>query len=109
MPKDLRQKILEARDKARDNAITSLAGYKFIMFGYWAARWVGLNQLVDKEDRNLNPFKLFVLVARGAIMQADHRQTGLVEPLYLSSAGNLERTGARYSMFRKMKRQEEGG
>ncbi len=48
--------------KAEEKAWKALAGYKFWMFGYWAAIWVHLNRLDGK--RRPNPFKNLVLKAR---------------------------------------------
>ena len=52
----------EALKEAEAKAWKSLAGYKFYMFGYWAARWVQVNK--DGEFRKPNPFKELVLLAR---------------------------------------------
>ena len=49
---------------AEYQAITSLAGYKFIMFGYHAAVWVTVNQLLPREEQKGNPFQRFVKLAR---------------------------------------------
>ncbi len=54
----LEDHLLEAETKA----IQALAGYKFQMFGYWAAIWVHLNKLDDV--RRPNPFRALVLEAR---------------------------------------------
>ena len=55
-------RIKEAKAEAFETAIDSLARYKFMMFGYWAAIWVHLNQLdADKEH---NPFKELIEKAR---------------------------------------------
>lgn len=55
-------KIKEAKVEAFETAIDSLARYKFIMFGYWAAIWVHLNQLDSNKERN--PFRELVEKAR---------------------------------------------
>ena len=60
----LRDRVLEARDRHGAKAWASLSGYKFWMFGYHAAAWVQLNQLVDKADRLNNPFRALVHAAR---------------------------------------------
>ena len=54
---DLEMEMSQAEAKAWD----SLARYKFIMFGYWAAIWVHLNHIggFDKP----NPFKPIVSMA----------------------------------------------
>lgn len=48
--------------EAETKALRALAGYKFYMFGYWAARWVQLNK--DGGFRKPNPFKDYVALAR---------------------------------------------
>jgi len=55
-------KIEEAKQEAFETAIDSLARYKFMMFGYWSAIWVHLNQLDDKKEHN--PFSKLVSLAR---------------------------------------------
>jgi len=54
--------IRPARAKAYEKAIQALAGYKFLMFGYWAAEWVKLNKLDPKPLPN--PFKGLVQAGR---------------------------------------------
>lgn len=54
--------IKEHKQEAFEKALNSLARYKFIMFGYWAAIWVHLNQIDD--DKEPNPFKELVQKAR---------------------------------------------
>jgi hypothetical protein len=51
-----------AMKEAEEKAIASLAGYKFMMFGYWAAIWVHLNRL-SRAGRK-SPFSLLVTLAR---------------------------------------------
>jgi len=54
---------LEAeRNQAHRKALQSLARYKFMMFGYWAAVWVHLNRLCPKKEPN--PFAALVRIAR---------------------------------------------
>lgn len=55
---DLRRHLYEAEEKAW----TSLARYKFQMFGYWAAIWVHLNR-IGKFKRK-NPWRVLVKAAR---------------------------------------------
>ena len=55
-------KIAEAKQEAYEKAIDSLARYKFMMFGYWAAIWVHLNLLDNKQEGN--PFRELVVMAR---------------------------------------------
>lgn len=49
---------------AEEKAWKSLAGYKFYMFGYWAAAWVKYNHLLPADMRRPNPFKGLVKVAK---------------------------------------------
>ncbi len=49
------------RDDAAKKGIESLARYKFMMFGYWAAMWVHFNRLGDWRP---NPFRFLVEAAR---------------------------------------------
>ena len=57
------QRILKAElELAEEKAIKALAGYKFMMFGYWAAIWVHLNQ-VGQFNRP-SPFAEYVKLAR---------------------------------------------
>ena len=54
-------------ESAEKKAWEALAGYKFWMFGYHAARWVNYNQLLTKENRKNNPFISAVKLARSKI------------------------------------------
>ena len=54
--------IKELKKEAYENAIDSLSRYKFMMFGYWAAIWVHLNNLDSNKEHN--PFKPLVEKAR---------------------------------------------
>lgn len=55
-------KLKEHKQEAFEKAIDSLSRYKFMMFGYWAAIWIHLNQIdIQKEG---NPFKDLVKKAR---------------------------------------------
>jgi len=54
--------IEKEMDEAQTKAINSLARYKFMMFGYWAAVWVHLNR-ISKLNRP-NPFRELVKVAK---------------------------------------------
>ena len=58
MDVDLEEKLNEAERKAHD----SLSRYKFVMFGYWAAVWVHLNEIGG--FRKPNPFREYVTLAR---------------------------------------------
>ena len=44
-------------------ALRSLAGYKFLMFGYHAAQWVMLNKILPRKFKCGNPFKPLVELA----------------------------------------------
>ena len=55
---DLEEKLNEAEHKAHD----SLSRYKFMMFGYWAAVWVHLNEIGG--FRKPNPFREYIALAR---------------------------------------------
>jgi hypothetical protein len=50
------------RDEAARKAIDSLARYKFMMFGYWAAVWVHMNRLA--ATKTASPFQDIVRAAR---------------------------------------------
>lgn len=52
-------------DTARHKAWKALAGYKFWMFGYWAAIWVHLNHV--GRFKQPNPWKVLVDSARSAL------------------------------------------
>lgn len=64
MGTEFREQLFEKMDGAVEKALQSLAGYKFWTFGYHAARWVQLNQLLPREERRPNPFRPLVLMAR---------------------------------------------
>lgn len=51
-------KMAEAEQKAWE----SLSGYKFFMFGYHAAQWVLLHQVL--QEKQPNPFILLVKLAQ---------------------------------------------
>ena len=55
-------KLREHKQEAFEQAIDSLSRYKFMMFGYWSAIWVHLNQLDDKKEGN--PFRPLIDSAR---------------------------------------------
>lgn len=63
---DLAVRLTAERETARRKAWDALARYKFWMFGYHAARWVFLTQLLGHEGRPIggNPFREIVLIAR---------------------------------------------
>lgn len=62
----MEQKILDKMAEAEAKAVDSLARYKFLMFGYWAAQWVNMNKLLEKGEPN--PFRKYVKVASGEIL-----------------------------------------
>ncbi len=55
--------INEGKTEAKIKAIKALSRYKFMMFGYWGAVWVHLNQM-DPEGEEPNPFVSLVQEAR---------------------------------------------
>ena len=68
------QAIMAAMNDATTKAWDALAGYKFWMFGYHAARWQNYNQLLPTQRRFRSPFKgLVELAAR----HVDDRQMEL--------------------------------
>ena len=52
-----RAAILASLVDAEEKAWDALAGYKFWMFGYHAARWVNYNMLLPRSARFRSPFK----------------------------------------------------
>ena len=58
------RQVLERREQSIEKALKALAGYKFEMFGYWAAAWVKYNQLLPREHRDPNPFRRLVKKSR---------------------------------------------
>jgi hypothetical protein len=61
-PDPLRSRVVALRDEAERKAWDSLGRYKFEMFGYWAAKWVQMNQLLGSHEGN--PFRTLVQLAR---------------------------------------------
>ena len=62
-PRSLNDRLLRELDEAEKRAFVSLAGYKFQMFGYWAAIWVHLNRIGGFGKPS--PFKALVDEAKG--------------------------------------------
>ena len=62
-------KLEEELNQAERKAWDSLARYKFMMFGYWAAMWIHLNR-VGCFKRS-NPFAALVMSARVAMKEKD--------------------------------------
>lgn len=56
--------ILTERELAEIKAWKALSGYKFYMFGYWAAAWVKFNRLLPSEFKSGNPFKDLVVMGQ---------------------------------------------
>ncbi len=54
--------LKEKKEEAFENAIDSLARYKFMMFGYWSAIWVHLNSMDSPPESN--PFRGIIEAAR---------------------------------------------
>ncbi len=65
-------------DEAEAKAWESLAKYKFMMFGYWAAIWVHQNRV--GRFRRPNPWQSLVRQARSQIAAAATLQLGLNGP-----------------------------
>lgn len=57
----LEAEIESKKEEARVKAITNMARYKFMNFGYWAAVWIHLNRLSGKKTPS--PFRPFVDLA----------------------------------------------
>jgi len=64
-------KIQDEMADAIDKAWEALSGYKFWMFGYHAGRWVNYNRLLPMPERQPNPFRDAVKLARGKIDELD--------------------------------------
>ena len=58
----MREKIIDAMKDAEIKAWESLSGYKFIMFGYHASRWVAYRSLLG--EKLPNPFRPLVDMAQ---------------------------------------------
>ena len=61
-PAATRERLKLALDEAEEKAHKSLAQYKFMNFGYWAAIWVHLNRVGGFHRRN--PFAHYVAMAK---------------------------------------------
>ena len=61
---EVKVNVVRARNAAVANALDALARYKFWMFGYWAARFVAMNQTLPDAMQDPNPFKFLVHAAR---------------------------------------------
>jgi len=66
---DPAQTITDQLGEAEVNAWKSLAGYKFVMFGYWAGVWVHLNRIAVSlgHKSRPNPFKEVVRTAKRVV------------------------------------------
>jgi len=60
--KEDKNRAIRAMTDAEEKAFDSLARYKFMMFGYWAAIWVHLNRMGNRKRPS--PFKRLVAFAR---------------------------------------------
>ena len=69
----LEKSIAAHKQEALENAIDSLARYKFMQFGYWAAIWVHLNQVDNKHEPN--PFRKLVETARSLQSEINERNS----------------------------------
>lgn len=58
-------RIGQAMAEAEANAWACLGKYKFLLFGYWAARWVTLNKMLG--EHNPNPFRKLVQFAASEV------------------------------------------
>lgn len=59
---DVADRVAAELAEAEAKAWSSLAKYKFVMFGYWAGVWVHLNRVSGR--RHPNPFANLVKIAR---------------------------------------------
>lgn len=59
---EMEDRIREQMNDAKKKAWEALSGYKFIMFGYHASRWVNYNQLLSQPEAS--PFRSLVKLAR---------------------------------------------
>ena len=66
---NMQLRLLDARTDAERKAWESLARYKFWMAGYHIAHWVKLNRLMNKDDRQPNPFSELVHMARDKVKE----------------------------------------
>ncbi len=60
--REVQQALAKPLQEAEENAWESLSGYKFQMFGYWAAIWVHLNRI--GSFKRPNPWKGLVDTAK---------------------------------------------
>ena len=70
---DLEMELCEAEAKAW----RSLASYKFMMFGYWAAIWVHLNKIGDFNRPN--PFHCLVDLAQSLVAERVEQASTLIK------------------------------
>jgi DNA-binding CsgD family transcriptional regulator len=66
---NIEESIEDLLEQVERNAWKALAGYKFIMFGYWAAIWVYHNKISPR--RHSNPFKEIVDLAKEKVKRMD--------------------------------------
>lgn len=94
-----------AKSEAKYKTVDALSRYKFMMFGYWAAIWVHLNQLDDRKEPN--PFKQLVQKARQmqeGFLLMEKQKTGFKFGKYrltvLAVLGQIEHKGRIYRLVR---------
>jgi hypothetical protein len=71
-------------EEAEAKAWESLARYKFMMFGYWAAVWVHLNRIGG--FRRPNPWAVLVTLARDFLKGRRARAPDASAPLFEDEA-----------------------
>jgi hypothetical protein len=71
----LRIELLRKLDEAEQKAWASLAHYKFMMFGYWAAVWVHLNRVTGTGSIRHNPWARLVAFARDQRFPLEQKPT----------------------------------
>jgi hypothetical protein len=88
----MREALIAALCDAETKAWEALAGYKFWMFGYHAARWVNYNMLLPREARFRSPFAGLVQAAQLRVEQREG-QMALLE-ISASTNGALPLLGS---------------
>lgn len=77
-PPDPATALQDALDDAEIKAWKSLAGYNFVMFGYWCAIHVHLNRISGANRPN--PFRELVHLARGRVAQFNRTEAQNAPP-----------------------------
>lgn len=76
---------IRLRDDARVRAVDNLGRYKFDRFGYYAARWVTLNQLLAPHGYGeSNPFRPLVHKAREMPRDMERELAGMIDGLFVT-------------------------